>query len=251
MTKIYLFCLLLFSLIQISFTRNCDNSEAKNIFTECISSTRKIIFYWTQNDCENKPPATINGVPCDFTCEPGTFLTFHKANRVAYCEKCPSNTYSTGNTLRISEQDGNWLNLPRESSQLCIWVNSDRYWQSEKCDSYIAKNDGSALILNRETLHPKTWNIAEFKLTIYVKKDGYLKYKYRKSSKQENGFINGRLRFFLNFYLADLDEDLTKTTLQEKTIQIPQGVNELLWRYSLNTKEDITDLFFEFNVFFR
>ena len=72
---------------------------------------------------------------------------------------------------------------------------------------------------------------------------------YKKVSKQENGFVNGRFRFHLGFYLYLHDEDVTKTETQKVQIPLEKGLNELTWNYVFTSQYDSKSLYAEISVF--
>ena len=71
-------------------------------------------FYWTLSECNNTLPDPII-IPCDIKCEPGTRLSVNLNSTKVECLQCPSDTYSTGNVLRLSDIDQNWNKLPKNA----------------------------------------------------------------------------------------------------------------------------------------
>ena len=243
--------LLVFALIGTIAATTCEDKDAAYQFTECASGGRKVIFYWTNPDCTNQPPAPIDNISCGTTCEPGPYLTYQRSSGHTVCEKCPSNTYSTGHTFRISASDSNLIDLPHEATRNCFWIQDNKYWVTAECASFITRKDNSSLIMNTNELRDKTWNILEFKTIVHLAQEGVVKFTYRKTSRQEVGYINGRFRFFIGAYLILQDDDPSITTSQTIVFNLKKGPNELAWRYAVNTFADYTDLYAELIVCFQ
>ena len=111
----------------------------------------------------------------------------------------------------------------------------------------ISKN-GSSLVANLKMLKPQTQNLLEIKLTVYLIKPGQLTFSYRKKGKQEVGYVNGQIKFFLNsklIVLEDREQIIGGNTINYK---LKQGANEFVWQFILTTEADVSSLSAELTV---
>jgi len=125
---------------------------------------------------------------------------------------------------------------------------ANSYWANTPCRAFDQTIDNSAIALNHVLLKPKTWNILEFKLNVFLLKEGRVTFTYKKVAKVQTGYTNGRFRFFIGFYSYLYDDDITKTAPQTMTYTLKQGFNELVWHFAVNTNGDTQDLNAEISV---
>lgn len=88
------------------------------------------------------------------------------------------------------------------------------------------------------------------KLTVYLIKEGELKFTYRRKSKKEAGFVNGQMRFYLNSNYAGFRSQL-KTEPESPSFKLREGPNEMRWRFVIDAEFDAKDISFEFTAFSR
>ena len=199
----------------------------------------------------------MEDISCQMQCLAGYYLGIDIERHTTKCLQCPSNTYSTGNMLRLSNIDKNWGNLPKESQLNCYWISGKKlysleiengYWKSETCKSFTIQQDGSSIRTNLLVAKPHTWNIFELKIDVYLVEDGTVDFVYRKASTLENNVRNGRFRFDVGFYNYLHDDDPASTG-QLMRVQLKKGMNELTLYYVFNSGMQTTDLYAEISVF--
>lgn len=202
----------------------CNESLMLHEFSECINNERKLLFYWSNNNCTNLLPSPIESISCSIFPDPGTYFGYDNKAKTAKLFTCPPNTYSTGSTLRLSNKDFNWNEVPKEALKSCIWINGNN-WRDEACESFILKKDYSGLIMNKKVIKRDSLNNLEFKLPIYVRNDGEIKFSYKK--------ISGKFFFFINSLKIMEDSDTFDNVIKEKKHMIKKGYNNFKWRFSL------------------
>jgi len=123
-------------------------------------------------------------------------------------------------------------------------------WEVEPCESFISQKNDSSLIVNLDVVKPEVFNILEIKLRTYLIAKGSVSFTYKRKSKQEIGYVNGQLRFFLNSKAIALNNSHFTTEPETFSLEMPKGANELTWRFVLTTAVDFSSLSFEFTVSF-
>jgi hypothetical protein len=102
--------------------------------------------------------------------------------------------------------------------------------------------------MNHNAVNHKAFNILEIKLTTYLISKGSITFTYKRKSKQELGYINGLLKFFLNSNPMPVSNSPFMTEPETFSFEVPKGPNEFTWRFTLNTAADFSTLSFEFIV---
>ena len=90
----------------------------------------------------------------------------------------------------------------------------------------------------------------EFKLTLYLKRPGKVTFTYKRSSSKINGYMNGYLRFFRNFY--SVLTEILDLSVESRTVtyDLPKGFNEIAWRFIIRAINDYSELSCEITVIF-
>lgn len=233
--------------VVLSRARVCDKDEVAYTFSDCVNGQRDVIPYWKSKDCSNVPPAVAKQISCDLVCRAGTYLTFKASDNEAECSSCPPNTYATGNKLRFSSKDANWNEFIQGSTRQCAWMNSSQI-DTEYCNSFISTKNGSSLTLNSKIFKPNKINFFELKYTKHLKAKGMLKVIYKKKSKQEEGYVNGRISFMLNSNSYPQNNNPLKTDAETNYYELPPGPNEFAWYVYVDTRADAAGISFEFIV---
>ena len=206
-----------------------------------------MVFSWTRFDCENALPEPIQYISCGAICQPGTFLGVNLATKQVSCHTCPLNTFSTGNSLRLSSEDFNWNDLPKEAQMRCYWLSANGY-ESDTCKSFLPLNDNSAIRTNLAEMRNSKINTFELKLNVYLFDNGTVTFSYRKGMKTESGQKNGIFKFQTGFKILLTDDDPEKTGFQNYEFPLEKGMHELMWTYNFSSSQEYSNIFAEITV---
>lgn len=248
----------LFIMINTIMCIECLENSIIQHFTGCKNNKRAVVFSWTNPNCTNSLPSPIKNLSCNFLCEAGTFLLYNLTSNNLACESCPSDTYNTGNALRISSEDLNWDELPKEARQSCYWIKGivcfillfvdDGLWTSQPCQSFVLQEDKSAIYTNKLILKPNTTNILELRISVYLVDKGTIKFTYKKASKIVNHTVNGAFKFEIdNLNILD-DNKAAQTSTKSQSYAINEGLHQIGFYYTINTQIDHSDLYAEISV---
>lgn len=196
----------MFILILFSLSAGCLYTIE---FTPCTSNTKGALI--TPKNCSSSSVIFIPNTPCNFTCKPGSKLSYSESSNSLTCTLCDPGTFSIGGGIIINS----W-NIHTSNIHTYCWVLEKRGWElGEQCTPW--HSIGEEYFISGGP-YEEMWYDTSAILYVNIVRPGLLKIVYRKESKIDVGTYNGEFLVFVNGGIKYVD--LSSNNLKWNTVLI-------------------------------
>ena len=215
----------------------CKNNSIKYIITKCNENLKRSIYFSNPEKCNIfslSIPYSNENIECK-ECENGYYLKYDFTTKNLKCEICPKNTFSIKGNFRINGEYLEWNKETIDSFQNDCFINdinNDNYY----CTSFYTETGKK--LMSGNPYFPINNNInftVQLGKTFHLIENGQLKFKYKKDTiKNEENKKNGIFKFFINYIIFFIDDEISSSKNEYKNIVIDlkPGYYTFLWQYS-------------------